>query len=567
MALPFLFANASTLATPALDANYDALGALTPVPCLVAGTDSLTLTPLASTPTVAAYSNYMQFTGIAVQTNTSSVSAVVGSASLLPVYKDTSGSPAVLTGGEIVATCAFGLLYDSALNSGNGGFHLMQITGAGGGGSSTSPGGNDTDVQFNDGGFFGGDDSFTFNSGTFRVTLNNLLITGENIRTPVGGSGSGANLDIRTASAASGNNTGGTINVVAGDSIGSNSGPDFGLFGGSGGTTGNGGTTTIQAGAGGATSGIGGFIQIWAGDSNGASAGGEIDILAGVAHGTGIGGAVAVEAGNGQGGTGGEAKLHAGNATGSSGNGGEAKLLAGNGHTNGGAVTITSGHSTSSGNGGLVGITAGAAAGTGTGGQIVLVAGDGGSTSGAGGQVRVQAGSGDASGAGGQIEILCGNAAGVGVGGALALIAGSADTSGVGGIVQLFAGTGVAGAGGAVSIAGGDSFTSGNSGGVTIVAGIAHTAGNGGVALLGAGRANDGSGGDAQVSAGTSFGGNGNGGNTILTYGLKSGSGVDGAIKIDPTLKDFADDTAAAAGGIPITGLYRTASVLKIRVT
>jgi hypothetical protein len=79
----------------------------------------------------------MQFTGIAVNTNTSSVSAVVGTAGLLPVYKDTSGSPALLTGGEIVATCAFGLLYDSALNSSNGGFHLMQITGAGGGGGGT----------------------------------------------------------------------------------------------------------------------------------------------------------------------------------------------------------------------------------------------------------------------------------------------------------------------------------------------------------------------------------------------------------------------------------------------
>jgi hypothetical protein len=32
-------------------------------------------------------------------------------------------------------------------------------------------------------------------------------------------------------------------------------------------------------------------------------------------------------------------------------------------------------------------------------------------------------------------------------------------------------------------------------------------------------------------------------------------------------LKNFADDTAAAAGGIAINGLYRTGSIVKIRVT
>lgn len=32
-------------------------------------------------------------------------------------------------------------------------------------------------------------------------------------------------------------------------------------------------------------------------------------------------------------------------------------------------------------------------------------------------------------------------------------------------------------------------------------------------------------------------------------------------------LGNFADDTAAAAGGIPVGGLYRTASAVKVRVT
>jgi hypothetical protein len=32
-------------------------------------------------------------------------------------------------------------------------------------------------------------------------------------------------------------------------------------------------------------------------------------------------------------------------------------------------------------------------------------------------------------------------------------------------------------------------------------------------------------------------------------------------------LKDFASDAAAAAGGVPLNGFYRTASAVKIRVT
>ena len=33
------------------------------------------------------------------------------------------------------------------------------------------------------------------------------------------------------------------------------------------------------------------------------------------------------------------------------------------------------------------------------------------------------------------------------------------------------------------------------------------------------------------------------------------------------TLGDYADDTAAAAGGVPVNGLYRNGSVLMVRVS
>jgi hypothetical protein len=125
MSLPFQFANVTTLVTSQLDANYNALGALTPVPCSVSGTNAITLTPLANTPTVAAYSNYMQFTGIAAATNTTTITIGVSGLAALPGYKDTQAGPVALVANDIVQLCQFTAIYDSALNSGGGGFHVI----------------------------------------------------------------------------------------------------------------------------------------------------------------------------------------------------------------------------------------------------------------------------------------------------------------------------------------------------------------------------------------------------------------------------------------------------------
>jgi hypothetical protein len=38
-------------------------------------------------------------------------------------------------------------------------------------------------------------------------------------------------------------------------------------------------------------------------------------------------------------------------------------------------------------------------------------------------------------------------------------------------------------------------------------------------------------------------------------------------LKAGDPLSDYADDTAAAAGGVPLNGVYRTGSVVKVRVT
>lgn len=123
------FANDTTPALPDLDQNFKALGVLTPIPCAVAGTNTLTFTQngagLAASETVAAYENGLQICGVAAQTNTTAATAQLGSLPILNIYKDTIAGPAALSGSEIVALCAFTLRYDSALNSNAGGWHLI----------------------------------------------------------------------------------------------------------------------------------------------------------------------------------------------------------------------------------------------------------------------------------------------------------------------------------------------------------------------------------------------------------------------------------------------------------
>ncbi len=125
MALPFSFTGNVTPAGEELDADLAALGALTPIPCTVSGTSTITLTPNTNTPTVVGYAPYTQFTGVASSTNTGPVTAQVGSLASLGIYKDVGTGPQLLTGKEIVANTKLWLMYDPALNSGAGGFHLI----------------------------------------------------------------------------------------------------------------------------------------------------------------------------------------------------------------------------------------------------------------------------------------------------------------------------------------------------------------------------------------------------------------------------------------------------------
>jgi hypothetical protein len=125
MALPTTFGSQVLSTGAQLDAMFAALGAITPLPGTLAGTNALTFTPLSNTPTLTAYANGNVLTGIAVATNTTAVTLATGAISPLGVFKDTEAGPVALTGGEIVIGNAYGFRYDSALAGGSGGFHLQ----------------------------------------------------------------------------------------------------------------------------------------------------------------------------------------------------------------------------------------------------------------------------------------------------------------------------------------------------------------------------------------------------------------------------------------------------------
>ncbi len=121
----------------ALDNNIATLSAATNIPCLIAGTNTLTLTQnsagLVPSSAITAYATNMVFAGVAPSTNTGPVTATLGSVGVLNVYKDTLAGPALLSGNEIIANNAISLRYDAALNSGAGGFHLVSSTSSTGG--------------------------------------------------------------------------------------------------------------------------------------------------------------------------------------------------------------------------------------------------------------------------------------------------------------------------------------------------------------------------------------------------------------------------------------------------
>jgi hypothetical protein len=168
-----------------------------------------------------------------------------------------------------------------------------QIGGGGGGGG--SPGGNDTNIQFNDGGNFGGEDTFTFDKTTTTVTLDDGSESGSGGGIITGGN-SGIQIitdDYSTLSGyisiAAGMNTssggeGGSMEITSGNAL----------------SDGIPGSITIRSGAcgdlGDPGQNDGGALSIFSGNTGDGTAGG-IDITSGSATASGTGGRIRIRLG------------------------------------------------------------------------------------------------------------------------------------------------------------------------------------------------------------------------------------------------------------------------------
>ena len=123
MTLPNTFAGLTAPQMVFLDQNFAAVGALGIVPCTASGTNLITLTPLASTPTISAYANYLNFSFVAVNSTTGPVTLQVGALAALPVYLPDGATQA--TTNTIQKNFAYVVLFNTALNSGGGGFVIV----------------------------------------------------------------------------------------------------------------------------------------------------------------------------------------------------------------------------------------------------------------------------------------------------------------------------------------------------------------------------------------------------------------------------------------------------------
>jgi len=270
------------------------------------------------------------------------------------------------------------------------GANPMWDAASGGGGT---PGGSDTQLQFNDAGAFGGDADLAWNK------TSNILY--------IGGPGT-------IQGAAVGSTSNGNLVTIKGGAGGS--------------TSGNGGGVTISGGT--VTDGDGGGVTVSAAAGVGTNKpGGAINITGGANTGNGTPGAINITGGENvaSGPTGGHINIVGGAATASP-------------PSTPGEVRITGGATGTGSTGGYVVITGGAATGGNYGGKVTITGGAGNS----GGNVELlgkdSAGS---FGAPGNVTVTAGNAAGgFAVGGAVTLTGGNGASGWRGGAVLLKPGTG-----------------------------------------------------------------------------------------------------------------------------
>jgi len=195
------------------------------------------------------------------------------------------------------------------VNAGENGVELATVS------SSGSPGGSDTEVQFNDGGTFGAEATFTYNKTTNVLTVDNISSN----------AGAGltifplpevipADLSISGASTTStGNQAGGDVRISGGIGAGSSHGGHIIIMGGDGdlaaGETGSGGDVSFTGGVG-SENGDGGDLNFDGGSGGFSSgAGGKVDIAGGNTYDDSDGGSVFIYGGDSASGTDGNVVL------------------------------------------------------------------------------------------------------------------------------------------------------------------------------------------------------------------------------------------------------------------
>lgn len=193
---------------------------------------------------------------------------------------------------------------------------LFSISDSGSGGT---PGGSNTQIQYNDSNSFGGSSTLTFDG-------SNTMTVGAEATT----------FNIFGTAATSTNIAGGSLIIRGGEGDGLGNGGATTLGGGNGDVSGAGGNLTLSSGTGGSSSGPGGTLNITAGNAQGGtSTGGDVNITSGVSTGAAKGGNITLTGGIG--GT-------------TSGDGGDV-VIAGGASINGdrGVITVT-GNTTVTGN-------------------------------------------------------------------------------------------------------------------------------------------------------------------------------------------------------------------------
>jgi hypothetical protein len=126
MPLPNTFAASNSPDLLWLDENFATLGFFVVVPAVVAGTNTITITPVSNAPTVVGPTEYQIYAGVyTAAANTGACTAQVVGLSAYPVYKQGGSGPVALTGGELIFgnLCLFA--FNSNLNSATGGWVLI----------------------------------------------------------------------------------------------------------------------------------------------------------------------------------------------------------------------------------------------------------------------------------------------------------------------------------------------------------------------------------------------------------------------------------------------------------